>query len=67
MRFGTNETRSMSNQALFTLIDNKKQAIERLQEKKLDSKKEEVEYCYLVREKQRRFHKPVKHPGCCIN
>jgi hypothetical protein len=67
MRFGTDDFKTMSNQALFTLIDNKKQAIESMQKKKLDSKREEVEYCYLVREKQRRFHKPQKHPGCCLN
>ncbi len=67
MRFSIDETRTMSNQALFTLIANKKQAIDSLQKKKLASKLEEVEYCYLVRERQRRFHKPAKHPECCLN
>lgn len=67
MSFSTDETKAISNRALFTLIDNKKQAIERLRKKKLDSKKEEIEYCYLVRERQRRFHRPAKHPQCCIN
>jgi len=67
MSFNTDDTKTISNRALFTLIDNKKQAIENLQKKKLDSKKEEIEYCYLVREKQRRFHKTAKHPQCCIN
>lgn len=57
MSFNTDDTKTISNRALFTLIDNKKQAIENLQKKKLDSKKEEIEYCYLVREKQRRFRK----------
>jgi len=67
MSFNSDQTKTISNRALFTLIDNKKQAIESLQKKKLDSKKEEIEYCYLVRERQRRFHKPAKHPECCIN
>jgi hypothetical protein len=67
MSFDADETKAMSNRALFTLIDNKKQAIESLQKKKLESKKEEEEYCYLVRERQRRFHKPAKHPQCCLN
>jgi len=67
MSFDTDETKTMPNRALFTLIDNKQQAIENLQKKKLESKKEEIEYCYLVRERQRRFHKPAKHPQCCIN
>ena len=67
MSFNTDQTNTMSNRALFTLIDNKKQVIESLQKKKLDSKKEEVEYCYLVRERQRRFHKPAKHPQCCLS
>lgn len=67
MSFSADETKTISNRALFTLIDNKKQAIESLQKKRLDSKKEEVEYCYLVREKQRRFHKKEKHPQCCLN
>lgn len=67
MRFGTDETRTMTNQALFTLIANKKLGIENLQKKKLTSKREEVEYCYLVRERQRRFHKPAKHPECCLD
>ena len=67
MSFDTDETKAMSNRALFTLIDNKKQAIESLQKKKLESKIEEVEFCYLVRERQRRFHKPEKHPQCCLN
>jgi hypothetical protein len=64
---GGDKARTLTNQALFTLIDNKKQAIDTLQKKKIDSKKEEVEYCYLVRERQRRFHKPAKHPQCCIS
>jgi len=67
MSFNADQTNTMSNRALFTLIDNKKQVIESLQKKKLDSKKEEVEYCYLVRERQRRFHKPAKHPQCCLS
>jgi hypothetical protein len=67
MSFNTDQTNTMSNRALFALIDNKKQVIESLQKKKLDSKKEEVEYCYLVRERQRRFHKPAKHPQCCLS
>jgi len=67
MSFDTDETKTMPNRALFALIDNKQQAIENLQKKKLESKKEEIEYCYLVRERQRRFHKPAKHPQCCIN
>jgi len=67
MSFNADQTNTMSNRALFTLIDNKKQVIENLQKKKLDSKKEEVEYCYLVRERQRRFHKPAKHPQCCLS
>jgi predicted RNA-binding protein with EMAP domain len=67
MRFGINEIKTMSNHALFTIISNKKQAIENLQNKKLASKLEEVEYCYLVRERQRRFHKTDKHPECCLS
>ncbi len=67
MSFTVEQTKAMNNRALFTLIDDKKQAIESLQKKKLESKKEEVEYCYLVRERQRRFHKPAKHPQCCLN
>jgi len=66
MRFSFDEIRTMTNHALFTLISNKKQAIENLQKKKLSSKLEEVEFCYLVRERQRRFHKPAKHPECCL-
>ena len=67
MRFGIEEIKAMSNHALFTLIANKKQAIETLQKKKLTSKLEEVEYCYLVRERQRRFHRTDKHPECCLS
>jgi len=67
MSFTVEQTKAMNNRALFTLIDDKRQAIESLQKKKLESKKEEVEYCYLVRERQRRFHKPAKHPQCCLN
>jgi hypothetical protein len=67
MSFSTDKIKAMSNRALFTLIDDKRQALERLHTKKLESIKEEVEFCYLVREKQRRFHKPEKHPQCCIN
>jgi len=66
MRFGIEETKAMSNHALFTLIANKKQAIETLHNKKLSSRLEEIEYCYLVRERQRRFHKTDKHPECCL-
>jgi len=65
MSFKTDDKKSISNRALFTLIDNKKKAIENLQKNNLDSKKEEVEYCYLVRERQKRFHKSAKHPDCC--
>lgn len=65
MGFSYDEIRAMTNHALFTMISNKKQAIESLQKKKLPSKKEEVEFCYLVREKQRRFHKTKNHPDCC--
>jgi hypothetical protein len=67
MSFDTDETKAMSNRALFTLIDNKRHTIEWLRDKKLDSIKEEIEYCYLVRERQKRFHKTEKHPQCCLN
>ena len=67
MQFSPDKAKSMSNQALFTLIDNKKQAIERLKKEQKNSKKEEVEYCYLVRERQKRFCKRDKHPACCLS
>jgi len=67
MRFGINEIKTMSNHALFTIISNKKQVIESLQNKKLPSKQEEIEFCYLVRERQRRFHKTANHPECCLS
>jgi hypothetical protein len=66
MRFGISDTKSMSNQALFTLIADKRAAIETLQVNKLTSIGEEIEVCYLIRERQRRFHKHDKHPECCI-
>ena len=45
----------MSNQALFSMIANKKATIESMQEKGQDTKSLEVDYCYLVREHERRF------------
>lgn len=45
----------MSNQALFSMIANKKATIESMQEKGQDTKGLEVDYCYLVREQERRF------------
>ena len=60
MQFTPEKAKSMSNQALFTLIDNKKLAIERLRRENRDSKREEVEYCYLVREKQLRIRHKSK-------
>ncbi len=49
--------KGMSNQALFTMMANKKQTIESLQKKGEDSKKIEVDFCYLMREKQLRFRR----------
>jgi hypothetical protein len=66
MSFDPEQIKTISNQALFTLIDNKKQAIETLRKKNKDSKKEEVEFCYLVRERQRRFYKRKNYPDCVI-
>ena len=49
--------KSMSNQALFSMLANKKQTIEHLQKKGEDSKKLEMDFCYLMREKQLRFRR----------
>ena len=52
----------MSNQALFSMISNKKQTIESMQKKGQDSKRLEVDYCYLIREHERRFaHKKPRN------
>lgn len=59
--------RDMSNQALFSMIENKKQNIESLKAKGGDSKAHELDYCYLVRERQKRFHRKNAHPDCCVN
>ena len=49
--------KSMSNQALFSMLANKKQTIESLQKKGQDSKGLEMDFCYLMREKQLRFRR----------
>lgn len=67
MSLDTDSISEMPNQALFSLISNKKQTIEGLQAKGGDSKSLEIDYCYLVRERQKRFHRRSKHPECCIN
>ena len=59
--------RDMSNQALYSMIENKKQNIESLQSKGKDSKSLEEDYCYLVRERQKRFHRRNSHPDCCVS
>jgi len=52
----------MSNQALFSMIANKKATIESMQAKGQDSKPLEMDYCYLVREHERRFaHKRPRY------
>ena len=52
--------KGMSNQALFSMLANKKQTIEGMQKKGQDSKSLEVDFCYLMREKQLRFHRRSK-------
>ena len=49
--------KGMSNQALFTMLANKKQTIEGLQRKGQNSKRMEMDFCYLMREKQLRFRR----------
>lgn len=62
MSLDTDSISEMSNQGLFSLMDNKKQAIERLQSKGGDSKSHEIDYCYLQRERDWRFrNRPKKH------
>ena len=51
-----NDIHKFSNQELFSQISNKKRLIETLQQNGKDSKTEEIEFCWLVREKQKRFH-----------
>lgn len=60
MSLDYNSIKSMSNQALFSLMASKKQTIESMQKKGEDSKHLEVDFCYLMREKQLRFHRRSK-------
>lgn len=61
MSLGYESIKSMSNQALFGMLADKKQTIEGLQRTGKESKKLEMDFCYLMREKQLRFnHRPRK-------
>lgn len=67
MILDTDTISRMSNQALFSMISNKKQTIEGLQAKGTDTKEMEIEFCYLVRERQRRFYRKKSYPASVID